>query len=181
LADYSAMSVETTGQDNRTMWIKICGLTNEAGVAAALDARAEAIGFVFFPPSPRSIPFERAAALAGSARSPSGGPSVGNAEIVALTVDAEDAFLDELVRDRARMSSSCMAASRPPVWLLSKPATACTVMKALPIAEAADLATAVPAYQGVADRILFDAKPPKDATRPGGNGEAFRLDACWAR
>jgi phosphoribosylanthranilate isomerase len=59
-----------------------------------VDAKADAIGFVFFPPSPRHIAFARAAALAESVR----GPSRGKAEIVALTVNAEDAFLDELVR-----------------------------------------------------------------------------------
>jgi phosphoribosylanthranilate isomerase len=150
------------------MWIKICGLTDEAGVAAARDAKADAIGFVFFPPSPRHIAFARAAALAESVR----GPSRGKAEIVALTVNAEDAFLDELVATVRPDVLQLHGSETPERVAALKARFDLPVMKALLIAEKSDL-DAIAAYCDVADRILFDAKPPKDATRPGGNGEAF--------
>ncbi|MEM8877645.1 MAG: phosphoribosylanthranilate isomerase [Pseudomonadota bacterium] len=146
------------------MWIKICGLTDETGVKAALDARADAIGFVFFPPSPRHIEFDRAAMLAEPAR--------GKAESVALTVDADDTLLDRLVAT-VKPDILQLHGTEPPARVSEvKARYSLPVMKALPVADATDLA-AIELYRTAADRILFDAKPPKDATRPGGNGEAF--------
>lgn len=146
------------------MWIKICGLTDETGVSAALEARADAVGFVFFPPSPRDIAFDRAAALAEPAR--------GRTEIVALTVNAEDAFLDRLVKALEPDVLQLHGTEDPERVAAVRARYRRPVMKALAVAETADLA-AIPHYRTVADRILFDAKPPEDATRPGGNGEAF--------
>ncbi len=144
--------------------VKICGLSTAPTLDAALDAGADFVGLVFFPPSPRHVAPADAAALAARAR--------GRAGIVALTVDADDALLAEIV-----------AAIRPDVLQLhgrETPARAADlaarhdveVWKAIGVGTAADLAAASP-YLGAADRILFDAKPPKDATRPGGNARAF--------
>jgi phosphoribosylanthranilate isomerase len=144
--------------------IKICGLTREATLEAALAAGADMVGFVLFPPSPRNVKPEAAARLAAIAR--------GRAEVALLTVDADDALLAEAV-----------AAVRPD-WLQlhgrETPARVADVrrrhglrvMKAMGVRTAEDLGAA-PAYAAVADRLLFDAKPPKGATRPGGNGMAF--------
>lgn len=144
--------------------VKICGLSTEATLDATLEAGAERVGFVFFARSPRHLTLERAAVLARRA--------LGRAAVVALTVDAEDAALDaivgavapDMVQLHGRETPERVAALRA---RLGRP-----MVKALGIACAADL-DAVPAYAAVADEIMFDAKPPKGAALPGGNGVAF--------
>jgi phosphoribosylanthranilate isomerase len=144
--------------------VKICGLKTPETVAAALDAGADMIGLVFFARSPRNIAVPEAAALAGLAR--------GRAEIAVLTVDADNATLDAIVAGvrpdwlqlHGRETPERVAAIRQRFGL--------RVMKALPVATHADLAH-VTNYAGVADRLLFDAQPPRDATRPGGLGTPF--------
>ena len=122
------------------------------------------VGFVFFPPSPRHIESALARDLAAIAGS--------RALKVALSVDASDDDLDEV-----------MAALQPDILQLHGRETpqrvaqirarfGLPVMKALGVSVEADFAP-LGAYEEVADRILLDAKPPKDATRPGGNGHAF--------
>ena len=131
---------------------------------AALEAGADLIGLVFFPPSPRSVSAAEGVKLAARAQ--------GRALVVALTVDADDALLEAIARQvdpnifqfhgqetPARIAEIRKRFNRP-------------VVKALSIEAAYDL-KAVPAFAAVADRILFDARPPKDATRPGGHGRAF--------
>ena len=144
--------------------VKICGLKTAEAVDAAVAAGADMVGFVFFPKSPRHVTVETARALA--ARVPAG--------IVrtALTVDASDddltaitagGFID-LLQLHGHETPERTAAVRDK---FERP-----VMKALPIAGPDDV-TAARAYEGVADRLLFDAKPPSGATRPGGNAQAF--------
>ena len=144
--------------------IKICGLRTDAALAAALDGGATHVGFIFFPKSPRDIEPEEAGRLREAAR--------GRALAVAVTVDADDSALDRIV-----------AAMRPDMIQLHGHETPARVaeirkryglpvMKALSVSQASDL-DAVDDYIGIADRFLFDAKPPKDATLPGGNGVAF--------
>ncbi|MTW16726.1 phosphoribosylanthranilate isomerase [Rhodoplanes serenus] len=147
-----------------TLEIKICGLSTAAGLDAAITAGADLAGLVVFPPSPRHVDLAAGRALAERAR--------GRIAIVALTVDADDALLGDIVAEivpdilqlHGRESPARVAAVRA---RFGRP-----VMKALPVATAADLAV-VPAYAAVADRLLFDAKAPKDATRPGGLGQPF--------
>jgi phosphoribosylanthranilate isomerase len=144
--------------------VKICGLSTEETVDAALAAGADMIGFVFFPKSPRAVTLERAAALAERVR--------GRAEIVALTVDMDDAGLEAIaetlkpdwIQLHGGESVERVAEIRQRFGL--------PVMKALGIRTSEDLA-GVLAYAAVADRLLLDAKPPKDADRPGGNGVSF--------
>jgi phosphoribosylanthranilate isomerase len=143
--------------------VKICGLSTEEGVDAALAAGADFVGFVFFPPSPRNIPIERAAALARRARR--------QAEVVALTVDADDALIEALVERvepdllqlHGREAPERVAAVRE---LADRP-----VMKACGVAAVGDLAALAGYF--ACERLLLDARPPRDATRPGGNGAAF--------
>jgi phosphoribosylanthranilate isomerase len=143
--------------------IKICGLSDEEGVDAALAAGADFVGFVFFKPSPRNVTLERAAAIAARAR--------GKAGIVALTVDADDAFLfgiagalrPDLLQLHGQEAPARVAAIRA--------ATGIPVMKAISVAAAADLA-GIDRY-AAADRLLFDARPAENAARPGGYGVAF--------
>lgn len=147
-----------------SLWIKICGLKSEEAIDAAIAAGADAIGLVHFPPTPRHLEIARMAELANHAR--------GRAEIVALTVDANNGTilaLREYVRpDLLQLHGGEDVERIAFVRALSK----LPIMKAAGIREAADLALAREAAKA-ADRLLLDAKPPKDATRPGGNGEPF--------
>ncbi|KPQ20657.1 MAG: phosphoribosylanthranilate isomerase [Rhodobacteraceae bacterium HLUCCA24] len=144
--------------------VKICGLTRAADVAAAVEAGATYVGFVFFPPSPRSL--SPAAARVLALKVP---PGVAR---VALTVDADDAALGTILEQvpidmlqlHGRESPQRVAAVRARFGI--------PVMKAVGLREAADLC-GIDAYAGVADQILVDAKPPAGAALPGGNGLAF--------
>ncbi|EAQ37136.1 N-(5'-phosphoribosyl) anthranilate isomerase [Nitrobacter sp. Nb-311A] len=147
-----------------SLTVKICGLSTPSALDVALQAGADMVGFVFFPPSPRHLELSRAREL---------GPLVrGRADKVALTVDADDATLRGIIE-----------ALRPDLLQLHGKETAARireikrlfglpVMKAIGVETAADLAD-LPDYAAAADRLLFDARPPKDATRPGGLGVPF--------
>ena len=145
--------------------IKICGLSTPDTLDAALDAGADMVGFVFFAPSPRNVSLDGARDLAARVE--------GRAQKVALTVDADDATLDAIV-DGARAGHAAASRRRDAGARRGHPRarSACRVMKAIGVAAAADIARAA-AYDGVADTILFDAKPPRGAVLPGGNGRAF--------
>jgi len=144
--------------------IKICGLKSAEAVEAALGAGADMIGLVFFPPSPRDIALGDAARLAEMAR--------GKAEIVALTVNAEDTLMAAIVATVGPDWLQLHGKESPERIRALKARFGLPVMKALGVSRAEDLAAIVP-YRDVADRLLFDAKPPKEATRPGGLGAAF--------
>lgn len=144
--------------------IKICGLKTDAALGAALANGASHVGFIFFPKSPRHVE----PALAGRLR----GAAVGRAKAVAVTVDADNHFLDAIVRDMAPDLLQLHGSETPARVAEVKARYRLPVMKALAIAEPADLAQ-IPAYRSVADRLLFDARPPVDASLPGGNGVAF--------
>ncbi len=144
--------------------IKICGLSTPETLDAALGAGADMVGMVFFAPSPRHVDLATAAALAARAR--------GRAGIVALTVDADDATLAAIV-DAARPDMLQLHGKESPERVAAIRARfGLPVMKAVGIATAADLAR-LSAYADVADRLLLDAKPPKGALLPGGNGVPF--------
>ena len=144
--------------------VKICGLSSEEVLDAALAAGADRIGLVFFPKSPRHVGFERARALAQRAR--------GRAEIVALTVDAEDAALDAIMAAAAPDMVQLHGRETPVRVTEIAARTGRRIIKALGVAGSRDL-DAVPAYAAAASEILFDAKPTADAALPGGNGLAF--------
>ena len=148
--------------------VKICGLKTAETLTAALDAGADYVGLVFFPPSPRHIAdFALARALADQARD--------RARIVALSVDADDVLIDRISADvspdifqlhgNESVARSQAIAAR----------TGGQVMKVIKVREAADTAAAL-AYAapvGPCPLVLFDAKAPPDAILPGGNGLAF--------
>src|ERR1700741_804963 len=147
-----------------SLLVKICGLSTRETLDVALAAGADMVGFVFFPPSPRHLSLETARDLGRHAK--------GRAVKVALTVDADDAtfenIIDALKPDILQIhGKETTARERDLRQKFGLPA-----MKALPVETAADLA-ALPGYAVVADRILFDARAPKDATRPGGLGAVF--------
>ncbi len=144
--------------------VKICGLTREQDVSAAVAAGARYLGFVFFPRSPRHLSHEAAAALAAEVP-----PGVAK---VALTVDAEDRALDALLAQVPVDLLQLHGKESPTRVAEIKARTGLPVMKAVGVAEARDLA-ALDAYQDVADQILLDAKPSHAGELPGGNGLSF--------
>ncbi|HEX2257254.1 MAG TPA: phosphoribosylanthranilate isomerase [Afifellaceae bacterium] len=144
--------------------VKICGLTDAASLDAALDAGADMIGLVFFPPSPRSLPLAQGASLAARAR--------GRAEIVALTVDADDALI-AAIADEVRPDAIQFHGSERPERLVDvRRRHGVATTKSIAVAERGDL-DRVAVYRSAADRLILDGKPPPDATRPGGNAARF--------
>jgi phosphoribosylanthranilate isomerase len=144
--------------------IKICGLSTPETIAAALDNGADMVGFIFFPKSPRNVSVERAARLRQAA--------VGRAKAVAVTVDAPDEALDELVRKMQPDILQLHGAETPERVAAVKARYGLPVIKAMSIREAADLEKIAP-YRGIADKFLLDAKAPKGSELPGGNGVSF--------
>jgi phosphoribosylanthranilate isomerase len=146
--------------------VKICGLSTPETLAAALDAGADFVGLNFFPPSPRYVRPESAAALAAMAR--------GRAAIVALVVDADDAVIAS-IKDAVKPDYFQLHGSETPKRVTAiKALTGTPVIKVFKVGGPEDVAKASD-YVGVADMFLFDAKAPatlKDAL-PGGNGLAF--------
>ncbi len=144
--------------------VKICGLSTRETLDVALDAGADMVGFVFFPPSPRHLSLEKARELGKQAK--------GRAVKVALCVDADDATLANIVEvlqpDILQLHGKETVARVRDI----KQKFALQVMKALAVETAADRAH-LPGYAAVADRILFDARAPSEATRPGGLGAVF--------
>jgi phosphoribosylanthranilate isomerase len=144
--------------------VKICGLSTRETLDVALDEAADMVGFVFFPPSPRHISLDIARDLGQAVKR--------RAAKVALTVDADDATLAGIIEalqpDLLQLHGRETAARLYDI----KRKFALPVMKAIPVETSTDLAD-LPGYAEVADRILFDARAPKEATRPGGLGAAF--------
>ncbi|MFT4096396.1 MAG: phosphoribosylanthranilate isomerase [Rhodoblastus sp.] len=148
----------------KSVLVKICGLRTSESLAAALDAGADMVGFVFFGPSPRNIALTEAASLGALVR--------GRARKVALTVDADDGFIDAIARALDPDILQLHGRETPERAAALSARTGKQIMKAIGISDRADLAAAA-VYAAVCDWLLLDAKPPKDATRPGGNGLAF--------
>lgn len=144
--------------------VKICGLTSPQTVEWAVSAGAAYVGFVSFPRSPRHLSHDEIAALAQAV-------PVGVAK-VALTVDADDTALDALLAAAAIDVLQLHGHESPARVAEVKARYGLPVMKAVGVADAEDLA-ALDSYLPVADMILLDAKPPKGADLPGGNGLAF--------
>src|SRR5262245_56512981 len=144
--------------------IKICGLKTDAALEAALAGGAAYLGFIFFAKSPRCIDPAEAGRLRQLA--------AGRAKTVAVTVDASDDTLDEIV-EKMRPDMLQLHGRESPehvAWLKARHGL--PVMKALSVRTASDI-EAISTYRGVADRFLFDAKPPAGSELPGGNGIPF--------
>jgi phosphoribosylanthranilate isomerase len=147
-----------------TVLVKICGLSTPETLDVALEAGADAVGFVFFPPSPRHIGFEAARLLGARVR--------GRARKVALSVDADDDWLAATIEALQPDMLQLHGRETPERVVVVRTRFRLPVIKALPIAERADL-TPIRFYASVADRLLFDARAPREATRPGGLGKSF--------
>ncbi|HEX4198843.1 MAG TPA: phosphoribosylanthranilate isomerase [Caulobacteraceae bacterium] len=143
---------------------KICGLSTPETVRAALEGGAAFVGFNFFAASPRSVAPDLAGRLAAPAR--------GRAKIVAVTVDADDAFLDRIMRELAPDLVQLHGRETPNRAQDVADRAGVGVIKALPVSLAADF-DAARAFDGLVEHLMFDAKPPVDAERPGGLGQPF--------
>ena len=147
-----------------SLTVKICGLSTPDTLDAALQAGADMVGFVFFPPSPRHISLQTARELGRQAK--------GRAVKVALTVDADDATLSNIMEtlqpDILQLHGNESVARLRDI----KQAFGVQLVKVVAVETPADLAP-LAGYAAVADRILFDARAPKGATRPGGLGAVF--------
>ena len=144
--------------------IKICGLTTAETLDAALDGGADFVGAVVFPQSPRHIASEDAATLFERARE--------RAKVVAVTVDPDDALLEEIARtlrpDFIQLHGSETPARAEAVRRL----TGAEVIKALPIRHGDDFIAATD-WEHHAEHLMFDAKPPEGSVLPGGVGHSF--------
>ncbi|SDX23261.1 phosphoribosylanthranilate isomerase [Litoreibacter albidus] len=144
--------------------VKICGLGRSEDVAACAAAGAAYVGFVFFEKSPRHLSLAAARALALEV-------PLGIAK-VALTVNADDAALDALL-DQVPLDMLQLHGSETPERVAQvRERFGLPVMKAVGVADESDL-PALDEHCRAADQVLVDAKPPKDADLPGGNGLAF--------
>jgi phosphoribosylanthranilate isomerase len=150
--------------ENMPLLIKICGLNTPQALDVALDAGADQVGFVFFAPSPRNLGYDAARALGERVK--------GRAGKVALTVDASDDMLADIVEALHPDMLQLHGTESPERVAAVRKRFGLPVMKALPIEDRASLAP-IRLYDKVADKIIFDARAPREATRPGGLGKPF--------
>lgn len=147
--------------------VKICGLSTQADLSAAVRGGARFVGFVFFPPSPRCLDLDRAASLAALVPD--------KVQRVGLVVDAEDAALDALMA-RVPLDMLQLHGCETPARVAAiKARFGVPVIKSIAVARTADL-DRIASYEAVADWLLFDAHPPVGADRPGGNARAFEWE-----
>jgi phosphoribosylanthranilate isomerase len=144
--------------------IKICGLKTPDAVDHAVALGATHIGFIFFGKSPRYIEPADAGRLADRVR--------GRAKIVSVSVDSDNDELDEITAMLRPDILQLHGKESPDRVLTIKAVTGLPVWKALSISQASDLER-IDDYDGIANRFLFDAKPPKNSELPGGNGVTF--------
>ena len=147
-----------------SVWVKVCGIATPEALAAAAQAGADEVGFVFFPASPRALTPEQAAALSATME---GGPGR-----VGLFVDPTDEQLAETLAAVPLDTIQLHGEETPARVAEIRARFRRPVMKALGIATEADLA-AIPPHAAVADRLLLDAKAPPGAALPGGNAQPF--------
>lgn len=144
--------------------VKICGLRDQVMLDVAVNAGAHYVGLVFFEKSPRNVSIAQAAPLAQSTL-------MGIAK-VGLVVNPDNAFLDAILVDVPLDILQLHGSETPERVAEISRRYGLPVMKAVGVADASDL-PALDAYAHVADMILVDAKPPKNADLPGGNGLSF--------
>ncbi|SEH26982.1 phosphoribosylanthranilate isomerase [Magnetospirillum fulvum] len=155
-----------------TVEVKICGITDEDAMEAAIEAGADHVGLVFYPKSPRAVTPERATELLSYLERP--------VSRVGLLVDPDDALLDAVIGG-VRLDLLQLHGNESPERVEAiRLEYGVPVMKMIPIAGPDDLAAA-DSYLGVADRLLFDARPPKGSSLPGGNAVSFDWSVLTGR
>jgi phosphoribosylanthranilate isomerase len=144
--------------------VKICGLSTKETVVAAVERGAAFVGFVFFAKSPRNVSPQHVNVLAQAVPS--------HVSKVGLLVDASDDEIESILKGAPLDMVQLHGSETPERVSAIKAKFSLPVMKVIAVSDAADIKMAR-AYEPIADRLLFDAKPPEDASRPGGLGEAF--------
>ena len=147
-----------------SLLVKICGLQTPEALDVALESGADLVGFVFFAPSPRNLDDAAARALGARVK--------GRAGKVALSVDADDAALAAIVEALKPDMLQLHGVETPERVTALRARFGLPVMKAIPVAERKDLAR-IELYKKIADRLIVDARAPREATRPGGLGTPF--------
>lgn len=147
--------------------VKICGIKTMAAMETALNAGADMVGLVLFAKSPRNVSLATACTLSGR--------TCGRAAVVALAVDPDDDLLTLVMRDLKPDLIQLHGKETPERVSDVRQRFKVRVMKAIGVAASTDL-DAIPAYAAVSDMLLVDAKAPKDAAHPGGNGITFDWD-----
>lgn len=144
--------------------VKVCGISTPETMAVALEAGADFVGLVFFPPSPRNVelPLARELALMAS----------GTADVVALLVDPDDAMVGRIAAELGPDVIQLHGRETPERVFSIGEMAATRTMKSVAVSDRADAQRALD-YKSAADLILFDAKAPKDGVLPGGNGLSF--------
>jgi phosphoribosylanthranilate isomerase len=150
---------------------KICGLSTPEAVSAAVEGGASHVGFVFFGKSPRDIRPELAARLAEPLRARSQGKAA-PAKVVALMVDPADDEVAEVVRHLQPDLIQLHGKESPERAAAIRALAGAPVIKAIGVRDASDIAAALK-YEDAADHLMFDAKAPEGADRPGGHGVRF--------
>jgi phosphoribosylanthranilate isomerase len=143
---------------------KICGVSTPEAVRAALDGGAGFLGFMFFEKSPRNVTADAARRLAEPVRN--------RAKVVAVAVDPSDAVIDQIVAGLNPDLIQLHGKESPARVREIAARAGVGVIKVVPVSEASDLAAAAD-YDLVAEHLMFEGKPPKDASRPGGLGASF--------
>jgi phosphoribosylanthranilate isomerase len=144
--------------------VKMCGLRTPETLHAAIEAGADWVGFVFFPKSPRHVSLDEAKALA---------PLVaGRAKKVALLVDPSDGLMADVIAALQPDFLQLHGHETPERVSEIRQRFGVPLIKAVGIADQDDL-TRAGAYESLVDWMLYDAKPPKQAVLPGGNGVSF--------
>ncbi|MEE9314537.1 MAG: phosphoribosylanthranilate isomerase [Rhizobiaceae bacterium] len=143
--------------------VKICGLSTAESLAAAKNGGATHLGFIFFPKSPRHVLPELAAELVQEA---------GECETVAVTVDADDEYLDRIVSTMKPTMLQLHGNETIERVVELRAKYGLPIIKAFAVRDEGDL-TKAKTFEGIADILLLDAKPPKGADLPGGNGVSF--------
>lgn len=144
--------------------VKICGISTAAALDAAIVGGARWVGLVFYPPSPRAVSPEAARALVERA--------AGRVATVGLFVDEDPDAVAAITRISGVDMLQLHGEEAPALVAATGRAAGRPVWKALPVGSAGDVSDAS-RYAGVAERLVYDARPPKDASLPGGNGVAF--------
>jgi phosphoribosylanthranilate isomerase len=150
---------------------KICGLSTPEAVGAAVQGGASHIGLMFFEKSPRNLRPEQAARLAEPARAQSQGKTA-PVQVVAVMVDPSDADVAEVVRHLRPDLIQLHGKESPARAAAVRALAGAPVIKAIGVRDASDIAAALK-YEDAADHLMFDAKAPEGADRPGGHGARF--------
>jgi phosphoribosylanthranilate isomerase len=145
---------------------KICGLSTPEAVSAAVAGGASHVGLMFFAKSPRNVRLELAARLAEPVRARSA------VKVVAVTVDPADAEVAEIVRTLKPDLIQLHGKESPERTAAIGAMIGLPVIKAIGVRDASDIAAALK-YEDAADHLMFDAKAPEGADRPGGHGSSF--------